>query len=232
MTDNVTFNKTRWAYARALIKIDLAKELTYEMHITLPGGISYVQYVVYEQKKVENRSKSDVVPVADDGVDERDNGSGGIKCTSENDACLNLIKPHHSLGGGNTGFELGGGSEMNIDVVVQNRYDILKENNGDVCLVPDKHHKSITPSQTRSVLVDSNSRIDYRLPKSGGKGDTLVGKPCLKPGEIIDPGESKDPGRGDQGKLVHLKNASSLHKKRFTALGRSRGRGGGHLSFS
>ncbi|GAB2266564.1 hypothetical protein Dimus_037901 [Dionaea muscipula] len=48
MTDKVTFNKTRWAYARALIEIDVAKELVTELHITLPGGKSYVQFVEYE----------------------------------------------------------------------------------------------------------------------------------------------------------------------------------------
>ncbi|GAB2294496.1 hypothetical protein Dimus_028701, partial [Dionaea muscipula] len=149
-------------------------------------------------RKVEKESKSDVVPVTDEDNEKRAYGSAGIENLSETDACLNSINPHQILERGNTGFELGGDSELNIDVVVQNRYDILKENNGEVLLMPDNHHNTITASQSRLVLVDSNARTACVQPKSGGDRDILAGKSSLKTGKSIDLGENKDPGRGHQ----------------------------------
>ncbi|GAB2272291.1 hypothetical protein Dimus_007111 [Dionaea muscipula] len=227
------------------------------MHITLPGGISHVQHIVYEQlpqfcgycsmlghlegkckwrapapdktdpgmvthkvwRKVEKEIRRDEIPVNDDGNDMRANGSAGIENLSGHDACMKLINPHPILDRGNSGFELGGDSELNIDIVVQNRFDLLKENSGEVMPVPGNQHKMISASHSRPVLVDRNASSACGISKSGEDQNSLTGKSCHKPGKSFVHRKSKDPGRGARGTRFSFKNASSLLKKRSVHCG-------------
>ncbi|GAB2286140.1 hypothetical protein Dimus_020566 [Dionaea muscipula] len=48
MTDKLTHFKERWSFARMLVEVDLAQELTMEIPIKLPGNVTHLQQIVYE----------------------------------------------------------------------------------------------------------------------------------------------------------------------------------------